>query len=437
MFTYRPGICSGLSLSRLALAVCTALACATARADSGADVVGEVTTVIGQGAILGASGEPQPAVRGQRIRIGDRVETAIGGHVHIRFVDGGLVSVRPLSRLQVEAYRNGDASTLAAIKFKLEEGVVRSVTGQWGEAHRERFRLNTPVAAIGVKGTDFVVKVGQGGDTFASIISGAIVMAPLEGSCAVSLGPCAGDRSAVLSADMPGKMLEFIQQNGHGAPRLVPAVDLQARPGGPALPMIAAADAASKVPASDTMAAGSLNDSPLPAGPRDRPLVWMHNARGWNVPENSISQRYDEALAAGRKIVVGNLFINLYRDETILKSFQPLVTSASFGLASASATYAQPIAGGRPVENVQISNASLNVDFAAASYTTQLTLSSPSLGQNVFSAGGKVASNGVILANGAGQSLAGAFSHDGLQAGYLFSKTLPTGTVSGLTLWGR
>ena len=48
---------------------------------------------------------------------------------------------------------------------------MRSVTGQWGEASRDRFRLNTPIAAIGVKGTDFVVKV-ENGKTFASVLSG-------------------------------------------------------------------------------------------------------------------------------------------------------------------------------------------------------------------------------------------------------------------------
>ena len=35
---------------------------------------------------------------------------------------------------------------------------MRSITGQWGEAARDRFRLNTPIAAIGVRGTDFIVE---------------------------------------------------------------------------------------------------------------------------------------------------------------------------------------------------------------------------------------------------------------------------------------
>ena len=189
-------------------------------------VVGEITTVIGQGSVIGSAG-PQSAYRGQSIRVGDRIETTVGGHIHIRFLDGGLVSVRPLSRLRVEDYRNADQNGLAAIKFRLEDGVMRSVTGQWGEAHRDRFRLNTPIAAIGVKGTDFIVKA-QGEGTFASVNTGAIVMAPLEGTCARTLGPCNGQSAILLSAEMRSTMLEYRPQGENAVPRLVPLVDLLA-----------------------------------------------------------------------------------------------------------------------------------------------------------------------------------------------------------------
>ena len=129
-----------------------------------AQVVGEVTTIIGKAAVIRAD---TPDVRdsvtkGLPIQVGDKLETAAGGHVHIRFVDGGLVSVRPLSRLHIQNYahvqKGKKDSAPATIHFNLEQGVVRSVTGAWGEANRDRFRLHTPVVAIGIKGTDFVVQ---------------------------------------------------------------------------------------------------------------------------------------------------------------------------------------------------------------------------------------------------------------------------------------
>ncbi len=456
-------------------------------ADALPNVVGEVTAVIGVGKVLNAQSE-RPVTRGGLIRAGDKIETAAGGHVHVRFIDGGLVSVRPLSRLHIEDYRNQDTQNLAAIKFKLDVGVMRSVTGEWGEAHRDRFRLNTPVAAIGIKGTDFVVKADSG-NTFVSVKTGAIVMSPLEGACALGLGPCAGERSALLSADMQGQMLEYLKQNDKGMPRLVPYVDLLARNSNSnsnnssnnASPATAArqidnslvVDATSKelnnqvkeVVAAvgplgdakanslkDTLPGRAQDSGLLPAGtqpvvqppvvvppivqPADLPLVWLHNAQEWNVPKNTISMRFDEASAAGRNAIVGNFFINLYRDETITKVFTPPATTASFNLVNASANFVQPDLGGR-TEPVSISGAKLSVDFARSTLATQMDLTSPALGTERFSATAGVTRDGIFAGNTSSQQLAGAFSNNAGQAGYVFEKRLSTGTVSGLTLWGR
>jgi len=402
------------------------------------EAVGEVTSVIGNSRVINTRGE-QAAVRGLLIRAGDKIETNAGGHVHVRFADGGLVSVRPLSRLHIEDYRNADAQNLAAIKFRLDEGVVRSVTGQWGEANRDRFRLNTPVAAIGIKGTDFVVKA-QGVSTLASVNTGAIVMAPLEGACIAGLGPCADERSILLSADMQGKMAEYLKQGEKSAPRLVPYVDLLARGSGGSVMAdqrhseIPTGEVAGKAnPKSDEVASKIIDTQGKNA---PGPLVWLHNELEWNVPSNTISTRFDEASAAGRKVVIGNFFINLYRDETTAKEFAPQASSASFNLTSASANYVPVGDLSRGTEKVSISDAKLTVNFSNSTMATQMNLSSPSLGKEPFAASANVTSQGLFVSNTTNQQMAGAFSNDGRQAGYLFEKRLNTGTVSGLTLWG-
>lgn len=403
------------------------------------EIVGAVTTVIGEGRILSGAGQQQAVLRGASVRAGDRIETAVGGHVHIRFVDGGLVSVRPLSRLLIEDYRTNNNRELAAIKFRLEEGVMRSITGEWGEANRDRFRLNTPVAAIGIKGTDFIVKADQA-NTFASVTTGAIVMAPLEGLCAQTLGPCSGNQSVLLSADMAGMMLELQRLNGNTTTRLVPAVDLLAGQGRGDVqrPGAEATGIAEKSTVGDASAANRLAENITGATPPvSKPLVWLHNIIGIGVPENSFSQRYSEALVAGRTATIGNFFITLYRDETVQAAFQPIGTAATFGLKNASATYTQPAAFSQPAENVAISGATLNVDFTRATFSTRMDLASPSLGRSEFTANGNVSKEGLFIANQTGQSLAGAFSLDGREAGYQFDKTLPVGNVSGITLWGR
>jgi len=436
----------GLALNLLLLAPALAQ-----QSEGPAGVVGEVTSVIGLGKVVNPQGE-QAVARGQLIRAGDKIETAAGGHVHVRFVDGGLVSVRPLSRLHIEDYRNQGAQNLAAIRFKLDVGVMRSVTGEWGEAHRDRFRLNTPVAAIGIKGTDFVVKA-ENASTLVSVKTGAIEMAPLEGVCAQSLGVCSGERSVLLSADMQGQMLEYLKQNDKSGPRLVPQVDLMAVG---TRPSTNAPQRPADVQASDVVVMKELDSQVkhvatigeqaaavavpavvTPALPADQPMVWLHNVLDLGVPANSISTRFDAATAAGRKAVVGNFFMTLYRDETTRKSFSPPASTADFALLNASANYVQPVFTGLASEQVSISGAKLSVDFARGTLATQMDLSSPSLGKDRFAATATITPAGTFSTTTASQQIGGAFSNDAAQAGYQFEKRLSGGTVSGLTLWGR
>jgi hypothetical protein len=181
--------------------------------------VGEATLVIGQARIVGADGAVTTAQVGSPVRVGDKVETQAGGHVYLRFVDGANLSVRPMSRMLIESYsHNPQQPQLGAIKFKLEEGVARSITGSWGEAARERFRLNTPVAAIGVRGTDFTVR-SDTERTTATVYTGAIVLAPLSNGCAHTVGPCQTSTATLLSGDMRGQMLELASRDN--APLLV------------------------------------------------------------------------------------------------------------------------------------------------------------------------------------------------------------------------
>jgi hypothetical protein len=143
-------------LLRLLLVMWVLLAPASAVHASAA--VGEVTLCIGSSQIQ-REGRSEPVSRGYRIVPGDVIRTTTSGHVHIRFVDGALVSVRPDSVLQVVEYRYDAANPSASlIKFYLETGTVRGISGLAAQAARDKFRLNTPLVAIGVKGTDFVTQ---------------------------------------------------------------------------------------------------------------------------------------------------------------------------------------------------------------------------------------------------------------------------------------
>ncbi|WP_425642612.1 FecR family protein [Marinomonas gallaica] len=175
---------------------------------------GEVTFALGKAYLNGKD----LIKTGQHISEGDVIETLGNGHVHIRFVDNGLVSVRPDSRLSIEHYSyDAEHPNESIIKFNLNEGVMRSISGTGAKAARDKFRLNTPIAAIGVRGTDFVVKASN--DLVQAIVNeGAIVVAPFSTDCnASSTGPCSG--SIELSSTAK-QLLEL--SSLYDAPRLIP-----------------------------------------------------------------------------------------------------------------------------------------------------------------------------------------------------------------------
>ncbi len=167
------------------------------------------------GKVLFAIGDARLAADGTRVKkddtiaAGQVVVTGSNGHVHLRFVDDAFVSVRPNSRLQVEQYVYDEREPKNnRVRFSLSQGVARLITGKAGQSAKDNFRLNTPVAAIGIRGTDFLV---QARDTVTRVAvqQGAIVASPFSDHCARdAFGPCGGGLAAQLVGSLSGSYLE-------------------------------------------------------------------------------------------------------------------------------------------------------------------------------------------------------------------------------------
>ncbi len=151
----------------------------------------------------------EPISKGQSVSVGQAIKTEQNGHVHIRFDDNAFVSVRSNSLLLIEDYFVDEQNPKNnRIKFTLKQGTSRLITGKGGQANKQAFRLNTPVAAIGVRGTDFVVQTDLS-VTRVSVQQGGVAVSPLAGDCAsAGLGPCKGDLVRDLMGSLSGKYLE-------------------------------------------------------------------------------------------------------------------------------------------------------------------------------------------------------------------------------------
>jgi hypothetical protein len=226
---------------------------------------GQVTFVMG--VATAQVGEATRALRlGDQVAEGERLSTGPGGHVHIKTTDGGLLALRPDTTARIEIYEfNPGQPAATRIRLVLEAGVMRAASGAGAQAARDKFRLNTPVAAIGIRGTDFTVSATSS-LTRLVVREGAVVMSPFGADCRPeALGPCGGDLARVLSADQAGKLLEV--RRGQREPQL-----LELRPG--AIPLSAtsapqqtAAAAGSGASAGTPPVSGSGTAAPVPDAP--------------------------------------------------------------------------------------------------------------------------------------------------------------------------
>jgi hypothetical protein len=460
-----------------ALAVGAAHADAVPSADR---PVGEVTMSVGPVVRTSAQGLPEVVRRGSPIMPGDRLDTADGGHLHIKFIDGALVSIRPGSRLWVQDYRyDPEHVTRSLVRFKLEYGVARAISGAAAEGARERFRLNTPLVAIGVRGTDFVVRSGEHATT-AAVNQGAIIMAPFgEGCQATTLGPCGSSSARILSAEMGQLLVEFRAQfaqpeikplqggvfvassaegpSAHAVTPLgrAPGATVMGRSEPEGLPTTALAEGAVQAAlggrAVTTPPTVTVPPTPtLPAPPPDIPvtlptlpelppvlpvmasdLKWGRWAAAAAGSDFSVSR--GEA-GEGRSVTVGNSDYVLYRIENASGTLASGLGAYQFNLDRGFAQY--NLAG--QLSPAAVEQGKLSIDFAAARFATDLRVTNALTGAVNISGSGFVRSDGIFHDRTVdGQAIAGATALDGKSAGYFFEKSVGAGTLSGITLWSR
>jgi len=86
---------------------------------------------------------------------------------------------------------------------------------------------------------------------------------------------------------------------------------------------------------------------------------------------------------------------------------------------------------------VQVSGGILDVNFARATFATQLQTQATTTGAQTIQASGTINANGTMRADAGNSFLMGGFNNNGKEAAYLFQKMVPNGVLMGTTLWGR
>jgi len=116
---------------------------------------GVVQFAAGDVKVIAASGAERVARKGVPVSVGDTLVTAPGALTQLKMGDGAIVVVQPQSRLTVaEFHYDGKEDGTEKVRYKLDQGGFRAVTGAIGHTHKQNYLIETPIAHMGVRGTD-------------------------------------------------------------------------------------------------------------------------------------------------------------------------------------------------------------------------------------------------------------------------------------------
>jgi hypothetical protein len=106
-------------------------------------------------------GKSTAAGVGMPVRVGDTIKTGTDGSVGITFQDDSLLSIGPNSVLSVDRFVFDNTTHKGEFDTSLKRGTLAAVSGKLVKEQPESMRVKTPAAIMGVRGTEFAVKVAD------------------------------------------------------------------------------------------------------------------------------------------------------------------------------------------------------------------------------------------------------------------------------------
>lgn len=386
-----------------------------------------------------------PALVGQTVREGQPLVTGPNGYLYLETMDKGFFILRPNSSGQIVTYQIDTLNPAnTRIKLELKKGVARHISGDAVKAARSHFRFNTPVAAVGVRGTDFTIFTSQD-TTRITVLSGGIVASPLSDACAAAgYGPCNDPASRELFANKTSLMLQI---NRGQSPLLLKGIeqspDLTAPPRSDE-PAGTQAGTRTSVVASngDATLGDKLNplksdliNQLLPQAAVLPQLIWGR----WQALLDQTIEVDVAALQATNQLISTNAYYALMRNRS--NAWQPPTqTSLGFSLQQSQAVIMDETS--RQVSVAKIENGLLQVDFAKSSFFTRFDLVNS--GERIqLQNNGEVTSDGKLFGGlqflrPNNMSVTGALASDNNTAAYLFQSRIDDRRLaSGAAYWGK
>ena len=129
--------------------------------DAAAQVVGRVLVAAGE-VVATRANRDVVLTTGSTLERGDLVRTGEASSAQLRFTDETVVAMRAKTRFHVRDYRfTGADDGVSEVAFALLQGGIRTLTGLIGRSRADRYRMGTPLATLGIRGTAYSLLICQ------------------------------------------------------------------------------------------------------------------------------------------------------------------------------------------------------------------------------------------------------------------------------------
>jgi hypothetical protein len=139
------------------------------------------TIVLAKPTVLGIHGPEERQLKaGLRVHRNELVRTGPQAQAELRLDDNTKLALGPDAELRLDEFAVSPGSGASSIAVQLLKGTLRFLTGRQTS---ESYKIETPSATIGVRGTVFDIYIGPEGDTFVLLHQGEVQICSRSRSC--------------------------------------------------------------------------------------------------------------------------------------------------------------------------------------------------------------------------------------------------------------
>ena len=172
------------------------LACAAAWPVAAQTAAGQAQYA--QGVVMvSRAGTPDAVLaKGSAIQAGDTITTGEKSHVQLRFSDGGFIALHANSRFSINGYVDAKDADKDQFFVALAGGGMRAITGLIGKLKPSNYKVTTPTAVIGIRGSGFNIVHNANGTMSVTTELDAIEVCNKGGCLGLNVGESALVRNA-------------------------------------------------------------------------------------------------------------------------------------------------------------------------------------------------------------------------------------------------